>query len=242
MPFTTKECQPCQPDLSLPDDFSILKVSADSKRKGYRTIAALNQHWQLQVFITPPGICILDSDSYSKSRSMIFMQCTNANKSSVGHVCLGRYLNTTKYISGLHVSGIVDDFFLCIQQGVFVRDNQLYVVFHQLIPPKIDITLSDMIENCSNDKSSFVTNAFTAEHSVSNVADMEFVFLNQIAGPTLPGDKYTQSVVHVENDAFVEMRMNPDSWSNKYIHAATSNLPLLKSFSLQWKTGHSIKK
>ena len=130
--------------MSLPVEFSsILNISHDSSRKGYQVIASLDQQFKLSVYVTPPGICILASESYCQSRSMIFMQCTNCNKSSSGYVCVGRYrpIGTKSRITQLHQHGSVDDCFLCIQQGMYIDDdNELCVVYNKLIPP-INITL-----------------------------------------------------------------------------------------------------
>ena len=148
--------------MSHPVEFSsILNISHDPSRKGYRVIASLDQQFKLSVYVTPPGICILDSESYCQSRSMIFMQCTNCNKSSSGYVCVGRYLpvGTKSCITQLHQHGSVDDCFLCIQQGMYIDDdNELCVVYNKLIPP-INMTLSEIIQ-WSSDNISFVTKVF----------------------------------------------------------------------------------
>ena len=104
--------------LSLPSVFSVLRVEADTRRKGKRWLACLDQSWQLHVFVAPPGICIVDCPSYEKTSSMIFMQCTNASKSSVGFVCVGR-----QRCSHHSKSGLLDNCFLCIVQAIFIKNS-----------------------------------------------------------------------------------------------------------------------
>ncbi len=130
------------------------------KRKGRRVIVSLAQTWELQIFIIPAGTCILDSNCYSAASSMIFMQCTNANKSSVGHLCVGRF-GTREVLHGSHQSGLVADCFLCVQLAVFVKDNQTYVAYHGPLPrSNILMALHDVMHHCDYDQVKFVNHAF----------------------------------------------------------------------------------
>ena len=230
--------------MSLPNEFSsVLNISHDSSRKGYRVIASLDQQFKLSVYVTPPGICIHASKSYHQSRSMIFMQCTNCNKSSSGYVCVGRLRpnKTKRSITRLHQEGSVDDCFLCIQQGVFIgNDNEMYVVYNKLIPP-INISLSEIIQ-WSSTNISFVEKVFNHRNCVSLATEMEFVYLNQIAGPKLPDDHREESSISVNSEVFVEMRKTPDVWTNRYTDQLTAKLPIIKSFPMLWKPGHSMEK
>ena len=121
---------------SLPPSFSVLSEKSDVRRKGHRDLVCLNSRWQQQVFLAPPGICTLDSNCYKLSSSMIFMQSTNTNKSSVGFVCVGRLRTMQGMLKGCQ-SGLLGDSFLCILQFIFVKDDELYIAYRPFIRQRV---------------------------------------------------------------------------------------------------------
>ena len=76
----------------LPAPFDVLRVCVDKRRKGRRIITCIDDDWTLHVYLVPSGISILHYAYYFKSiTSMIHIQCTNFQYSSVGYLSIGRY-------------------------------------------------------------------------------------------------------------------------------------------------------
>ena len=73
------------------------------------------------------------------------------------------------------------------------------------------------------------------------VSDVEFIYLNQIAGPTFHGNTLPQSTFKCEDKHYIDMQMQPDSWRKKYIDPTTDTLNVVKSFSMRWKVGHGVR-
>jgi hypothetical protein len=66
------------------------------------------------------------------------------------------------------------------------------------------------------------------------VTEVEFIYLNQIAGPSYSPN---QSVFRFNNEDNVEMRMQPDSWAAEYIDKTTAELDVIQSFGSKTKDG-----
>lgn len=172
----------------LSKSFPTLIFHQDTSRKGHRLIAELGHNWELRAYMAPPGAAILASPTYQHSPTLIFMQCTNARKASVGMICVGRLLTANSKLK-YHKQGEVKDSFFCIQQCVFLKDDELYVAYHKIDTTHlIGTTPSEMIRQFqSHGLDSFVWQVFSTERFETKVEDVEFVYLNQIAGPSLPG-------------------------------------------------------
>jgi len=90
------------------------------------------------------------------------------------------------------------------------------------------------------DQVKFVNHAFNPIRIECKVTEVEFVYLNQIAGPSFPVIS-TQSVFSHLKDVFVEMQMNPDIWTNQYVDKSTADLHIIKSFGMCWKDGYGFR-
>ena len=70
----------------LPPPFNLLQCINDSRRKGRRVLAILNDNFELSACMAPPGIAITPAASYTSFDSIGWMQCTNAERYSVGYI------------------------------------------------------------------------------------------------------------------------------------------------------------
>ena len=75
----------------LPPPFNVLQCIDDSRRKGRRVLAILNDNFGLSAYMAPPGIAITPADSYKSFNGIGWMQCTNVERHSSGYICIGRH-------------------------------------------------------------------------------------------------------------------------------------------------------
>ena len=231
----------------LPQPFHNFPSVVDTKRKGKRLLAILHQNWHLDVFMAPPGIALLNSSNLVSMKELLFMQCTNAGHSSVGNISIGRYTYTCegkkKKKFNRVFTGPIDDCFLCIPQGIFFRGETLFVVFHKLLAPILNVkTVLETMMDVNNNAHSFVQRVFKKEKSVERADAVEFISLNQIAGPLLKAWQIKQSVFTDSNGStFLEMRMDPDQWTNRYIDHSTLYLNMISVPKPQWNDGHRLR-
>ncbi len=219
--------------LFVPHPFNVLHCVADSRRKGKRVIVSLDQQWNMVVLLAPPGFGIVNCIKYRDHPSLISMQSTNADKTSVGFVAIGRhtfYPGTRRRRSRFRnlPAGPVSDCFLCIPQAFFYNDQGiLFVVYHKLSRRKTsNYTLSELLQRCKS-SFSFVTSAFESVKTVDKAESVEFIYTSQFVGPRHP-DWNVKVKIFVEDKPpfagipFVEERRNPDSWTDRYIDSTTS--------------------
>ena len=64
----------------LPPPFDVLRCINDSRRKGRRLLAILNDNFQLSAYMAPPGIAITPEDRYKSFDGIGWMQCTNTER------------------------------------------------------------------------------------------------------------------------------------------------------------------
>ena len=153
----------CYQSSTIPD----LLMEMDTKRKGLCVLVRMDDTWKITALMAPAGICILDSPSYRTILSSIFFQCTNCDKSSVGHTCLGRqsYTDDSRQrqprFSSLNKPGNIPGCFLAIPQAIVFYSDEPRVVFHRLDEEKIrTTTVSALIAACRSDQLSFVRKLF----------------------------------------------------------------------------------
>ena len=84
--------------MTLPAPFDVLRVCVDKRHKGRRIITCIDGDWTLHVHLVPSGISFLHEDHYFKqTTSLIHIQCTNFQYSSVGYFSIGRFLRHPLY-------------------------------------------------------------------------------------------------------------------------------------------------
>jgi len=225
----------------LPAPFDVLQVCLDKRRKGRRIITCVDDDWTLHVYLAPSGISILHYAYYFKSiTSMIHIQCTNFQYSSAGYLSIGRYrkhrIHKRKQPTMFNLpNGLVADCFISLCQGYFFQGKDLMAVVHFMCPHKIkNNSISSMLEKYSTNASDFVNNVFQSQHTLVPAGDIEFIYMNQIAGPTHQEWRIEPSTFSHLGDVFVEMRLSPDSWTNKYMDCATSSLNLISMKTSDW--------
>ena len=233
----------------LPHPFEDFPCVLDTKRKGRRLLAVLHPNWHVDVFMAPSGVALVNESNLHLIQALLFMQCTNAEHSSVGYICIGRYTYRSrgqkrKPFKDIY-SGPVNKCFLCIPQGFFFRGEVLFVIFHKLLASGSDrMTVLETMRAANNDPHSFVQSAFKMEKSVERADAIEFIALNQIGGPSLETWHIKQSVFRDSNGlSFLEMRMDPDEWAKKYIDRSTKSFNLICGVrNQQWLPGHGLRK
>ena len=75
---------------------------------------------------------------------------------------------------------------------------------------------------------------FQSQHTLVPAGDIQFIYMNQIAGPTHQEWRFEPSTFNHLGDVFVEMRLRPDSWTNEYMDCATSSLNLISMKTSEW--------
>ena len=230
------------------EPFHRLVMVRDKKRKSKRLLACLEDNWTLTVTMAPTGLAILDHSIYSTLNMSYFMQCTNATLSSVGFVCIGRLnkdpvsMRRIAKLRNVPAAGSLPNCFLAIPQGLYFLDGQLMVVFHKLDLSKIgNIGVTETMKNY-NDVDSFVRNIFTQKSLVMLENDVEFCPMNAIAGPIANFFKVRKSTyLTVAGVRFIEMRNNPDTWTNTFLDRTTRDLKLIHIKDSAWRSGQGIK-
>ena len=229
----------------LPEPFDVLSCVADGKRKGHRVLACLTNDWRLKVLLAPPGFAIINHNNYPTLTNMVFMQCTNTEHGSVGYISVGRsavYPNgqRRKRLRNL-TAGPIDHCFFCIIQGFFFSDGVLFCIYHKLKPPSpTRPSLLETMTQSRNNSQRFVASAFEPGKTISRAVDVEFVYLSQMTGPTLSVWKQKSSLFLHESLSYVEMRKNPDPWTNSYIDQTTNMLGVMNVAAPKWRGGHGL--
>ena len=145
------------------------------------------------------------------------MQCTNSEHGSVGYISVGRLAiypsgQRRKRLRNLR-AGPIDHCFFCIIQGFFFSDGVLFCVFHKLkLPFPSRPSLCKIMAQSKNKSQQFVASAFQPEKPSLRAADVEFLYLSQMTGPTLPVWKRKQSVFH-HKSARISGQVPRGSWS-----------------------------
>ena len=94
---------------------------------------------------------------------------------------------------------------------------------------------------CTCNSTSFIERAFREKSTIKKASDVEFVYLNQISGPTIPAWNVKRKEFSINGLSYVEMRKQPDSWVDVYIDKNTHVLDVVKFFNSEWKQDHYIK-
>ena len=94
----------------------------------------------------------------------------------------------------------------------------------------------------SVDSDSFMNSLFNNKKCVICEADIEFCYLNQIAGPRLKEWK-DKCPLYIGGNGigYTEMRTLPVQWTNKYIDSCTSTLDTISVPQSKWVEGHGLK-
>ena len=229
-------------NVILPKPFNELHAVFDGKAKGAAIMVALSSTWEVTVFKCSPNIRLIANGHDAKLSSAFFMQCPNVEHSSVGFVCVAmikQNANCQKRnaFQKLRDGFVTDTCFLCISQGVYhcSRTGESYVLLHKLKVQTSSERLAEVMERFAWDDYGFVCQVFDQKPITVKLNDVSLVYLNQIAGPFLRTWNLSQATYHENGVPFLEARLQPDVWCNKYINNLSHIHPFIQLPPSTWR-------
>ncbi len=230
-------------NIVLPIPFQEMTTIFDHQAKGSWIMVNVSSDWEVSVLKCRPGIRILASTTYNDHDAVTFIQCPNVTRKSSGFIAIGTYQDsqsTVNAFSAMDDGIITADTFLWIVQGVFLSPSgELCYIYHFLRPLTVIRSLLPMLmRKYYDDAQTFCKIAFKNSPSTAIDSSVSFLYLNQIAGPTMSSWSRSSNISIEKGTPFIQASLQPDSWCSTWLSDQSIVRKVIKFDTLEennWK-------
>ncbi len=230
-------------NVVLPTPFHKLSSIYDHRAKGSWIMVNLLSDWEVCVLKCHPGIRIVATATYKAHDSITFIHCPNVTKKSSCYIAIGMYKDTLSCVNAFSAldNGIITrSTFLCIVQGIFVSPSgKLCYIYHCLRRSSvIGSTISSLMTKYNEDPQTFCKIASANTPTTALDSLVSFLYLNQIAGPTMSSWSMSSNINIESGTPFIKASLQPDSWCLTWLSNDSQLRKCIKSEKLEevnWK-------